>query len=228
LSGAGLGTSILAAILAAWGFTLSPTLWFIAGVGLLTHSATSPQTPNQLALESHVSAPATAPSNQSRDATMANVMAQIGDLISKEEQFNSIADSYATRLDEANQRYLAITSRLEQLFANTPRMPNNAGLYGAWGDGHRATNEIHNEIQRTKQEFGDKLRPLIQKIADFSLACHQFDLSSPSDPRKANCSKLAIASAAFQKNYNAILSKFLRLDSTYVNVIARQDDLYRQ
>jgi hypothetical protein len=108
LSISGIGCSLLGAVLTAWGFVVSPSLWLLLGVGIL--ASHQPAVEQSLAPSAGIDTPRSAPTPPTNsDVQELAILAQLQQVIPRIDRFNGAADALIGKLPAIEDRYRAIT-----------------------------------------------------------------------------------------------------------------------
>lgn len=249
-SPAGVGTSILAAMLCFWGFVFSPSLWALFAAGLIASHvpASSPNvavTPRPAIMAPQVSPqsiPAPDPAGVARQRTAQQereFAVQLDNIISRMERDDAILDNYIRMLPITEQNYSAITTQMQRYLERERELAGNpkasvarSQISVAMGQGPIKTERLHNQVQPAQWNFENSGAPLMQQIISHQNACDGFRKKisdKPVDPAahtlETACARLQNAAMAFKPRYDALSQDFTRAEATYQRERQAQEQL---
>lgn len=167
------------------------------------------------------------------------LIAQLGQLVSRMEHFNVAADTQLRKLPTAEQRYHAITSKMEdylkrerQLAGNPKASFTRGRISFAINQGTFASNHLHSEVQSAQWNFNTSATPLMKQAIRDEQVCQAThpstsDNSTSSEDEAWNsvCLKFRDAFTPYKKKYDAVASSLAHLELVYQKERKHQEQL---
>lgn len=252
-SPAGIGTSILAAMLCFWGFVFSPSLWALFAAGLIASHVPS-SSPNVAisprpaimapqVLPQSIPAPDPAEVARQRAAQQEREFAvRLDNIISRMERDDAILDNYIGMLPITEQNYSAITTQMQRYLERERELAGNprasvarSQISVAMVQGPIKTEQLHNQVQPTQWNFENSGAPLMQQIISYQNACDKFRKKISDKPVDTAAQTLEIACATlqnalmgFKPRYDALSQGFTRAEATYQRERQVQEQLVNE
>ena len=183
-----------------------------------------------------IAAKTAAQSRQRTEQAQKNFVAQIDQLITKTQQFDSAADVHLSRFTNAEKRYEATTAKMNGYVERERQLAGNANAFVARTqlavDANQAsidTSQLHIEQQSFQSSFESNGNPIADEVTDFELRCHTVTPSelTPAevDAIKAACGRLVNAAPLFREKYKAMVAGLAHLEQAYMNESKAQQAL---
>ena len=229
-SGVGIGTSILASVLTVWGFIFSPSLWLIFGGTFLAHqiqNAPSPQANPQTTL----TRPTEDPGAIAREKTAQDdqrFVAAVNSLVGRMQRFEGNADSILLKLEPLQQRYPAITAKMDAYLDQERKLKSNPNadvarsqISVAINQGAIAADQLHNEIQPTQWDFENNAVAFNKQVVAAKAQCGR----APDTSRDSACAKLTQESSRFEDRFGRLAASLKQIEETYQREHRIQDQI---
>ena len=214
----GIGCSLLAAVLTVWGFVVSPSLRLLLGAGILASHQTAIQRPP--APSAAIETPRSAPPSLNNDLRDIQIVTQVQAIIPAIQRFDGVADAFLDKLPPIEDRYRAITARMNQYLARKEQLAGisnpsvgviRSQISVALSQASIATDQIYYQTQPARWNFQNNVVPLRQKAV---LLEHMCDGLSSVEAASA-CDQLADLDETFKKEFDAVSDGLTRLEQTY-------------
>ncbi|MGH6875831.1 MAG: hypothetical protein ACREHV_00475 [Rhizomicrobium sp.] len=221
-SPAGIGTSILAAMLCFWGFAVSPSLWALLAAGIIAQ---------------HVSAPApSAPAPNPAAVALQRMAQQQRQFVSQLDALNhrmkhddGVFDNWITMLPITEHQYSEITTQMEKYLERERELAGDPRTFAARSQisvameqGPLKTDQIHNQVQPAQWNFANNGGPLMQQIKSYQNACDEIRSKASDEPVgqaaqavEATCTTFQSALPPFKARYEAVSQGLARAEATY-------------
>jgi hypothetical protein len=165
-----------------------------------------------------------------------NFVAQIDQLITKMQQFDSAADVHLGRFPNAEKGYQAITAKMngyverERQLAGNPNASNTRyQLSNAATQASFVTDQVHNQGESLQSTFDMNVKPIAAEVTTFQQRCETVrpaDITpAEGDAIKAACGRLSNATPLFRQKYNAMVVGLAHLEQVYTNESKAQQAL---
>lgn len=214
----GIGCSLLAAMLTAWGFVVSPSLWLLLGASILaSHQPAVEQLP---APSPGIEIPRSAPTpadNQSRDY---EIKAQLQAIIPRIHKFDGAADAFLQKVPPIEDRYRYITARMKQYLIRKQQLARisdprvaviRSQISVALSEASIATNQIYYQMQPARWNFQNYAVPLRQKVRQMDNMCDTLS----SVVTASACEDFSPLGEIFERKFAAVSDSLTQLDQTY-------------
>jgi hypothetical protein len=175
-----------------------------------------------------IAAKTAAMSRERTEQTQKNFVAQIEQLITKMQQFDSAADVHLSRFPNVEKGYQAITANMngyverEHQLAGSPNASNTRSqLSNATTQASFVTDQVHNQGESLQSTFDNNVKPIAAEVTTFEQRC---EIVTPNDLTraevdaiKAACGRLSNATPLFRQKYNAMVAGLAHLEQVYTN-----------
>jgi hypothetical protein len=155
--------------------------------------------------------------NDSRDL---QIVAQVEAIVPAIQKFDGVAEAFLDKLPPIEDRYRAITARMNQYLARKEQLAGisdpRVGVFRsqisvALSQASIATNQIYYQTQPARRNFQNNVVPLRQRTA---LLEHMCDWLSSVEAASA-CDQLADLDATFKREFGAVSVGLTQLEQTY-------------
>ena len=172
----GVGLSLIGGFLTAAGFSVSPSLWLLAGAGALVDAASSGSSGTQASQSTATLQPSTSTANVSPRLPGAKAVdpARVSSLTEKIGHLNSQLPLIKSSSDNLQRRFTASAGRIAEFETANRGLPFSVTRSQAAlkvNNGYLQDGAAYLQIVRAKSDWSFKIDPLLSEIGELNTAC---------------------------------------------------------
>lgn len=171
-----------------------------------------------------------------------DAITELNQLVNQMKHFNAAVDTHLSRLLAAEQRYHAITFKMQenlkrqgQLVSNPDASFKRGEMSFAISQGAFTTDQIHNDVQAVQRDFRTNAEPLMKQVTQSEQACHRAHSSTAGKPIppeaeawNSACLKLLDAVTLYRQKFDTVARTLVHLEEVYQQERKNQEQLVRE
>jgi hypothetical protein len=157
-------------------------------------------------------------------------------------KFNAAANVQLRKLPAAEQRYHAITSRIQEYLKSQRQIVNNpdasfkrSQISNLISQGVFTTDQVHSEVQSVQWDFNTNAEPLMKQVTEAEQVCRAHNLATSGIPvppgtegLNSECLKFLDAVIPYRLKFNAVARALAHLEEAYQQERKNQEQLVRE